>query len=315
MRDHVARKTEHAPAEQRAGLVCDLRLPLQGPAGQFDLDVSLSVERGEFVAVIGPSGAGKTTLLRLIAGLTPPASGLITCNREIWCDTAQRVQVPTRSRSVGFVFQDYALFPNMTVRGNIEYAMGRGHARKDVDRLLELVDLAGLHAALPDRLSGGQRQRLALVRALARCPTVLMLDEPLSALDWGMRRKLQEELRALHQRFETTTFLVSHDPAEVMRLSDRVIRLEEGRVVYDGDPVAAFADGTIAGAPSSIGEHVSGPDEAGWSSVMIDGRACRVRYQPSTATFERGERLMLTFENAQVTSLHGSANGRSPATG
>lgn len=173
--------------------------------------------------------------------------------------------MPVRDRPIGFVFQDYALFPNMTVAGNVEYATGRGFDPGEVRRLPELVDLQALAGAYPARLSGGQMQRLALIRALARRPEVLMLDEPLSALDPAMRRQLQDELKRLHRAFGTTTFLMSHDITEILHLADRVVRLENGKVVSDGKGLLAY--------------YVSGPDEDGFSAVSIDGRLCRIRYR------------------------------------
>lgn len=258
-------------------LELSLRIALNGAAGPFDLDVRFDATRGAFVALIGPSGAGKTTLLRLLAGLARPDAGHIRAGNTAWCDTSARINVPTRLRSIGFVFQDYALFPNMTVERNVEYAIGRNAQRDDATQLLQLVGLDGLRDAYPARLSGGQRQRLALIRALARRPALLMLDEPLSALDPQMRRQLQDELQRLHRDFGTTTFMVSHDVSEILRLADRVLRLEQGQIVYDGPPGRAF--GVASEFPSIIGQHVDGPDESGYSSVYLDGRICRVRYR------------------------------------
>lgn len=273
------------------------RVALTGPSGPFDLDVEFSVAPGTLVALVGPSGAGKTTLLRVMAGLMRPGTGRIRVSEQVWCDTSARIDVPTRRRSIGFVFQDYALFPNMTVRRNVEYAIGSPPRPEDVQRLLQLVALEGLAEAYPARLSGGQKQRLALIRALARRPSLLILDEPLSALDPSMRRQLQAELKQLHRSFGTTTFLVSHDISEILRLADRVIRLDHGRIVFDGDPPSAFGVSSLDGF-QAVAEHVSGPDDAGIAVIHHDGRLYRLRYRGRPGDLAPGDTVMLNFDEA-----------------
>ncbi|ETD01055.1 sulfate/molybdate ABC transporter ATP-binding protein [Rhodobacter capsulatus] len=216
-----------------APLDVTLETRLSGPEGPFTLDVGLRAMAGEFLVLTGPSGAGKTTLLRLIAGLARPGRGRVAMAGQVWCDTARGIDLPVRARSLGFVFQDYALFPNMTAAGQIGFALHDLPRRARRDRVAELLDLAGLSGlatAFPAQLSGGQRQRLALVRALARQPKLLLLDEPLSALDPDTRARLQDQLRRLHDLFGATTLMTSHDPAEARRLADRVLRLEAGRL-------------------------------------------------------------------------------------
>ena len=283
-----------------------MRIPLDGPAGRFTLDVAGDIPPGAFVALTGPSGAGKSTLLRMIAGLTRPAEGLLQVDGETWIDTAARIHRPTRKRPIGFVFQDYALFPNMTVRGHIEYAIGRGAVRAHVDELLELARLEQLASAYPARLSGGQRQRLALIRTLARKPSLLMLDEPFSALDPALRVELQSEVKRLHRQFGTTTILVSHDIPEILRMAERVIRLEDGRIVRDGPPADALGLGIGLGASGDTGGiyrqavHVSGPDAAGWSTVLIDGASERIRYRNPPATLAPGTEVTLCLSGAEI---------------
>ena len=221
---------------------------LHTAAGPRTLDVALTLTPGELVALSGPSGAGKTTLLRMLAGLTRPDSGFLKVENYIWYDHAQRQWLPPQRRPLGFVFQDYALFPNMTVRENLAFAAeGQPDARRIVDELLELLELTELAPRRPAVLSGGQQQRVALARALARRPRLLLLDEPLSALDQPTRLRLQDALAEVHRQFKLTTVLISHDPAEIARLADRVVELDLGQVCRVGPPVAVAAPATVAG--------------------------------------------------------------------
>jgi molybdate transport system ATP-binding protein len=289
----------HTSASPTHWLDLAMRIALQGASGPFDLDVRLQVERGSFNAIVGPSGAGKTTLLRLMAGLAKPETGSLRVGEHLWQDSATKRFLATRHRPIAFVFQDYALFPNMSVRENLEYAIGRRHNPADVKRLLEMVGLAQLQDARPDRLSGGQKQRLALIRALARQPEILMLDEPLSALDPEMRHSLQDELKRLHTEFETTTFLVSHDTSEILRLADRVIRLDNGRIIFNGSPAEAFGLSTNSAPGIELyGEHVSGPDADGYSAVLIHHRIHRLRYREMAQPPKPGEPVLLRVDNA-----------------
>ncbi len=208
--------------------------------GPQRLDVSFELPRGSVLAIYGPSGAGKTTLLRILSGLTPAASGYIEVNGEVWLDTARRINLPTRRRSIGFVFQDFALFPHFTVRQQLEYALDKSTDRSVIPELLALMELEALQHLRPALLSGGQQQRVALARAIARRPRLLLLDEPLSALDDDMRHKLQEYLLKIHRQYGLTTLLVSHHLPEVLRLSDKVMVLEKGTVTREGAPLGLF---------------------------------------------------------------------------
>lgn len=219
---------------------------LRGAHGALQLDIRATVEPGSFVSIFGPSGSGKTTLLRMLAGLAEPDGGRIVVNGQIWFDSAKGINLPPRKRPIGLVFQDYALFPNLTVRENVAYAT----TDRDKGWVDELLVLAGLeeHAQqLPALLSGGQKQRVALARAIARRPMLLLLDEPLSALDASLRSQLQEDLARLHGRCGFTTLLVSHDIGEVFRLSQRVLRLEGGRIAQSGTPAEVFLQRRLAG--------------------------------------------------------------------
>lgn len=201
---------------------------LHGSNGQMTLDVNLNIQKGEFVALSGLSGSGKTTLLRILAGLET-ANGTIKIDDEIWLskDYFKAIQ----KRDIGFVFQDYALFPNFTVLQNLLYV------KKDRElayHLLEMTDMKNLQNRYPNSLSGGQKQRVSLCRALMKKPKILLLDEPLSALDSTMRTKLQSEIKTLHKEFDTTTIMVSHDPSEMYNLASRVLVLDFGKIVNDG---------------------------------------------------------------------------------
>jgi molybdate transport system ATP-binding protein len=219
---------------------------LHSASGPLQLNVQTIIEAGTFVTLFGPSGAGKTSILRMLAGLTDADQGKICVNGVTWFDSDERINLPPQKRSIGFVFQDYALFPNLTVRENVAYAADKNDTRW-VDELLGLVGLASLQHRLPSTLSGGQKQRVALARAIARKPAILLLDEPLSALDIELRSQLQDDLARLHQRFGLTTLLVSHDVGEVFKLSQRVLRLEGGRIVQSGTPAEVFLQRRVAG--------------------------------------------------------------------
>jgi molybdate transport system ATP-binding protein len=221
----------------------------QGPQ-QFDIRLELG--HGRILAVYGPSGAGKTTLLRILAGLTEPQSGHIEVEGQVWLDSSRRINLPTRHRSIGFVFQDFALFPNLTVRQQLEFALPDRRDKAVVSELLGLMELEPLQHRAPAQLSGGQQQRLALARAIARRPRLLLLDEPLSALDEEMRLKLQEYLLKAHRQYLLTTLLVSHHLPEIFRLADEVIVLEKGRVIRYGTPASVFSPATPFNAPGEI---------------------------------------------------------------
>ncbi|KHG33745.1 MAG: ABC transporter ATP-binding protein [Epsilonproteobacteria bacterium] len=202
---------------------------LLGSLGKMDLCIDLRIDRQSFVALSGQSGSGKTTLLRIIAGLEK-AKGRICVDGEVWLD--QNVYRAPQKRGIGFVFQDYALFPNMSVLENLLFV------KKDkalAEQLLEMTELSELAHRKPATLSGGQKQRVSLCRAMMNRPKLLLMDEPLSALDPSMRTKLQHEILSLHKAFETTTIMVSHDPSEMYKLSSRVVVLSQGKIVQDGD--------------------------------------------------------------------------------
>ena len=208
-------------------------------------DVSFDAEQGQTLAIYGPSGAGKTTLLRILAGLTAAGTGHIRMEEETWLDTKRHLDLPTRHRSIGFVFQDFALFPHLTVRQQLEFALPRHADDSIITELLRLMELEELQHRRPALLSGGQQQRIAIARAIARRPRLLLLDEPLSALDEEMRRKLQDYLLRIRQHYRLTILLVSHYLPEIFRLADTVICLDKGRIVGQGRPANVFSGNAV----------------------------------------------------------------------
>lgn len=213
-----------------------VRKSLNAAGGEMLLHLDLRIERGELVTLYGPSGAGKTSTLRMLSGLLSPQSGQIKVNGKTWFDAESGINLPPGQRNIGYVFQDYALFPNMTVRENLRFALRKGEAESKVVELLDMMELGALAGQKPATLSGGQQQRVALARALVQQPDILLLDEPLSALDPLLRRRLSDHLQQWHRSLGLTTILVSHDSREILQLADRVMEMQEGKVVRVGTP-------------------------------------------------------------------------------
>ncbi|TQF77542.1 molybdenum ABC transporter ATP-binding protein [Elioraea sp. Yellowstone] len=222
------------------------------------LDLGFALHPGEVTALFGASGAGKTTVLRCLAGLYRPRTGRIRCGGETWFDSDADLWLPSHRRRIGLVFQDYALFPHMTAEANVAAALGhlpRAQRAARARALLALVHLQDFASRRPAELSGGQRQRVAVARALAREPEVLLLDEPFSALDRAVRVALYAEIEALRARLACPIVLVTHDFEEVARLADRVLVLEDGRIIAEGDvgAISARADLPIIAAAAEAG--------------------------------------------------------------
>lgn len=206
----------------------NIQKALHGSQGDMDLDIKLEIPKGEFIALMGESGSGKTTLLRVLAGLEK-AEGDIFVEDLVWLDDTKRL--PPQQRGIGFVFQDYALFDNMTVEQNLLFV---NEDKTLANTLLSMSELTGLASRNVRSLSGGQKQRVSLCRAMMNKPKLLLMDEPLSALDKKMKAKLQDEIAKLHRKFGTTTIMVSHDAEASYALADRVIVLKQGKVISDG---------------------------------------------------------------------------------
>ncbi len=239
-------------------------------------DVSLEIPDGSLTSLLGPSGSGKSTLLRIIAGLEEPDQGTV----EIHGDDATRV--PPQRRGIGFVFQHYAAFKHMTVRDNVAFGMKirkqpKQRVQERVDELLEVVGLAGYQQRYPNQLSGGQRQRMALARALAVEPRVLLLDEPFGALDAKVRAELREWLRRLHDEVHVTTVLVTHDQEEAMTVSDHIAVMDHGRIEQVGGPVELYDRPanpfvmSFLGPVSKVGERLVRPHDITITLTPEDG--------------------------------------------
>ena len=197
-------------------------------------DISLSIRKGEIVSILGPSGCGKTTLLNLILGLTQATSG------KIMFDGEDLTNVPMQKRGFNIVFQDFALFPNLNAHDNIVYGLRNNPSASTPEEVNELIDLLGLRKHLHqriDELSGGQKQRVAIARTLVLKPRILLLDEPLSALDGLIKESIKERIRMIARQFELTTLIVTHDPEEALTLSDRVLIINNGRIAQFADPM------------------------------------------------------------------------------
>ena len=218
-----------------------LHKKLHSASGSMQLHVDLQIKEGTFLTLYGKSGAGKTSILRMLAGLLRPDSGHIISDETQWFNSSEKINLPPQKRSIGFVFQDYGLFPNMTVKRNLEFALTKDQDNKIIDELIEMVELGDLQNRKPNSLSGGQQQRVALARSLVQRPQILMLDEPLSALDQEMRVKLQEYILKVHRQYNLTTILVSHDIPEVLKMSDSIVHLDQGKVIDQSRPSEAFS--------------------------------------------------------------------------
>ncbi len=254
--------------------------------GDMPLDIELNITPGKFITLYGESGAGKTSTLRMLAGLLTPDQGKIVINEQVWLDIKKKINLSPQKRKIGFVFQEYALFPNMTVRKNLEYALEKNQDNQIIEELIEIIELGDLQHRKPETLSGGQQQRVALARALVQRPNILLLDEPLSALDTKMRIKLQEYILRVHKQYNLTTILVSHDIGEILKLSDKVHVLEDGKIVRSGTPSEIFTSHQMSAKFRFTGEVVSIQQEevVYVVTVLIGANVVKVIAQKSEIT-------------------------------
>jgi molybdate transport system ATP-binding protein len=239
------------------------------------INLDASCEEGKIYAVYGDSGVGKSTLLRMLAGLLEPDSGSIEVDGVVWYDNKHKKNLKVNKRSIGFLFQDYSLFPNMNVLKNILYGVEENEDQELIDRIIEIGDLKDLLDRMPSTLSGGQQQRVALARAIARKPRLLLLDEPLSALDANMRIKLQKEILAINGVIKTTIIFVSHDLPEVFKLADEVLVIENGKFTKRGTPNELFANEKtdLMGELIAYDDHEDGKQ----IRILVDGKVVGVK--------------------------------------
>ncbi|MEO1263325.1 MAG: ATP-binding cassette domain-containing protein [Bacteroidota bacterium] len=230
---------------------------LNAASGEMHLAFSCQIEQGQLVTLYGKSGVGKTSILRILAGLMEPDEAYISAGHKIWVDTKKNINLKPQKRKIGFVFQDYALFPNMTIKENLTFALVKNQDKKIIGELIDIMELGELQHRKPTTLSGGQKQRVALARALVQRPVLLMLDEPLSALDHEMRGKLQQHILQAHREYGLTTLLVTHDISEIIKMSNQVIVLEEGKISQHGTPAQIFSHQKVGGKFQFSGEIVS----------------------------------------------------------
>lgn len=206
----------------------ELNVSIKKKLPHFDLEVSFSCRKNRLLALVGPSGAGKTTIIRVLAGLDRPDEGRIDYNGEVWVDTEKKIFLPPQDRHLGYVFQEYTLFPHLTVAGNVAFAAAE---KEEISSLLRRFNIWHLRDRKPDKISGGERQRCAICQAMARRPRLLLLDEPFSALDAVTRQNLRAELRTLKGELSIPVIHVTHDISEALYLADDVLPMVGGRIV------------------------------------------------------------------------------------
>ena len=277
----------------------NLHKKLHAPSGELNLHVTTEMPYGKFITIYGKSGVGKTSLFRMIAGLLSPDKGRLVVQGTTWFDSAQKINLSPQQRKVGFVFQDYALFPNMTVKENLEFALSKGQNKRIVPELIELVELGHLQYRKPTTLSGGQQQRVALARALVQKPQILLLDEPLSALDQKMRLKLQRHLLQTHKMYGHTTLLISHDTTEILKLSDAMVVIENGKIVREGKPKDILSlpnhlelMGTILAMEFR--------DNVPLLTLSIGDQTVQIVANKETQNFQKGDKVLISFQALEM---------------
>ncbi len=273
-----------------------LNKKLKSNKGSFNLDIDFALSSNELLTIEGHSGAGKTTVLRLIAGLIYPDDGRIELDDEIWFDKKNNISLPAKKRKVGLVFQDYALFPNMNIMGNLEYALADKKDKNYLNEIIDIMEIGDLVERKPDTLSGGQKQRVALARALVRKPKLLLLDEPLSALDIEMRSKLQDYILKIHRKYNLATILVSHDISEIFKMSNKVIRIVDGKIIAQGSVQDVFQEKYISGKFRFTGEilNIEKDDVVYIVSVLIGNNIVKViGCEEETKELQPGDKVII----------------------
>ncbi|MBO9625004.1 MAG: ABC transporter ATP-binding protein [Microbacterium sp.] len=286
--------------------------------------LDLTIGSGEFVTLLGPSGCGKTTTLRCLAGLERPTTGRISMGDRVVVDTDRKTFVPADKRQVGMVFQSYALWPHMSVAENVAYPLkvarlGAQDRQKRMREMLAAVGLAEFEKRPVTALSGGQQQRVALARALAARPGIIFYDEPLSNLDSKLRYQMGQQVRALHNQFETTSVYVTHDQEEAITLSDRIIVMSEGEIVQDGAPAELYDRPQSAYVADFMGFQNILPG----SVVAVDGDVADIRIDgtslviagTATTSVAVGDRADIAFRAAHVRTTDAESSGAGRFTG
>ncbi len=286
-------------------ILLEFQKKLQGAAGIMFLDIALELPKGSFTSICGKSGAGKTTLLRTIAGLEKVSHGKIIVNNTTWLDTSKRIYLQPQKRNIGIVFQDYSLFPHMTVRENLAFALSKNQDPKTIDELIAITELGDLQKQKPNLLSGGQQQRVALAMALIQKPEVLLLDEPLSALDPEMRQKLQLLIKELHTTYELTTLMVSHDQEEILLLSDNVVTLDKGLITKQEAPYQRSKSTTSFSSNYQLKGKIIALESNGTVLIVMIGQ--NILKIPNTkkesTTPSIGDEIVLSFKNSNLEIL------------
>ncbi|MBT32163.1 MAG: ABC transporter ATP-binding protein [Thalassobius sp.] len=266
-------------------------------SGQLQFRLSASLPANSVTAIMGGSGEGKTSLLKMFAGLLKPDEGYLKINDACWYDSVKKINLVPQKRSIGFLFQEYALFPNMTVKENLTFALSKEDRNADiVNELLEIIDLKALENIKPTHLSGGQQQRVALARAVIRKPKLLLLDEPLSALDNQLRDRLQQDLKLLLAKYPTTVLIVTHDAAEAIRLADHIIIVDEGKLKTFGKIKDVL--GTNLEKNGGIDAEVISIDSSQNTMQILLGDSLFTINIPSIGSLpEEGDRIKINADN------------------
>lgn len=274
-----------------------LRKRLHTAEGDIQLMLNMEISPSKFISLYGRSGSGKTTLLRMLAGLTDPDAGFIRVGSHVWFDSEKGINLSPQKRRVGMVFQDYALFPHLSVRQNLEFALERGESRERVEEIMDIVGLRPFENRRPATLSGGQKQKVALGRALVTKPQILLLDEPLSAIDGESRLMLQNEIATLQRKYGVATILVSHDIAEIFRLSQQVFFIERGRITRSGNPEMVFLRQHLSGKFKFTGIllDIADSDAVKILTILIGNDIVKVASIPQdTASLAVGDKVLVS---------------------
>jgi molybdate transport system ATP-binding protein len=266
----------------------------------FDLKINFEVSPGQIIAVYGDSGEGKTTLLRAISGLEKPDTGRVSFDNQLWFDSSTKYSMSPQQRKLGFVFQENTLFPHLTVRQNVAFAVNDKKDLGRVDEMIQRVEIKDLEDRYPSELSGGQRQKVALARSLVQRPKLLLLDEPLSALDHTARTQLQDLILEIHKELQLTILLVSHDVPEIIKMADSVIRIHKGSIESINTPQELFGGNGPSDEFHMTGTILSFEQKEGstFATVYLHSNVLQVRIpEDEKESFKVGDEISLSAAN------------------